>query len=178
MSSSVSRLRLDGTTSSSTGLVWVSDWLPFECSEACSLIIPAKNVNYVTFFQSPFPHYPHLRPPHLSCYPINTPTGLSLEVDLRFIVLCTQLAALQINPFFDANLGISVFWLGVHLAKWTWLGNKSWEIGWFQVWATEYVRWSQNNLFCWKQVSTQRGVGSCLKDSGTSLEGFHWPKLG
>ena len=80
--------------------------------------------------------------------------------------------------FFDANLAISVFWLTVHWAKWTWLGNKSWEISWFQVWATEYVRWSQNNLFCRKQVSTQRGVGSCLKDSWTSLEGFHWSKLG
>ena len=154
----LSWLRLDGTTNSLTGWVWVSGWWPFECSGACSLVTPAKNVDYVTFSQSPFPHSPHLRPPHLSCYPINTPTGLSLEVDLRFIVLCTLLATLQINPFFfffDANLAISVFWLTVHWAKWTWLGNKSWEISWFQVWATEYVRWSQNNLFCRKQVSTK-----------------------
>ena len=147
----------------------MSDWWPFECSEACSLVTPAKNVDYVTFSQSPFPHSPHLRPPHLSCYPINTPTGLSLEVDLRFIVLCTLLATLQIKPFFFFFLMQTLlFWLAVHWAKWTWLGNKSWEIGWFQVWATEYVRWSQNNLFCRKQVSTQRGVGSCLKDSWTT----------
>ena len=72
------------------------------------------------------------------------------------------------KTFFFFLMQTLLFWLAVHWAKWTWLGNKSWEIGWFQVWATEYVRWSQNNLFCRKQVSTQRGVGSCLKDSWTT----------
>ena len=58
----------------------------FQHSEAWSLAAPAEN-NDGTFFQSPFPTLPTLRPPSRSIrYPINTPKLLAFwEVDLRLV---------------------------------------------------------------------------------------------
>lgn len=133
----------------------------------------------VHLFPVTFPDTPHAsdHSAYLLSHKYPKPSAFG-EADLRFIVLCTHLAALQMNPFLAANLGVSVSWLAMYWAKWTWLGNTPWGNGWFQVWGTGCIRWAWNNLFCRRQVSTQRGVGSCQKDTGTSLEGSHWAELG
>ena len=80
------------------------------CEEACSLVAPGQDEDYLTFFLLPitFPHTSHTSD-HLLLYLISIQPLTFREVDLRLFLLSPCLAAWSINPFSAANLDILAF---------------------------------------------------------------------
>ena len=99
--------------------------IPFsEHTKAGSLVMPAQNINYHIFSQSPLPILPMPVCPVSFFFTHKHPKAFAFgEADLRFVLLSSCLTALRINTLFAANLSITVFWLAAHPAKWTWFGN-------------------------------------------------------
>ena len=74
--------------------------------EACTLVAPAQNDNYLTFFLSPI-IFPHALG-HPASFSHKYPKALAFqEADLRLVIPSLCLAVLEINPPSAANLDVS-----------------------------------------------------------------------